>query len=205
MVRYRGLEKLLLGCIVFVLILYSGCIQLGEKPPAGKGILNLTKKYSKYGFSFWYPEGMEITERALLGDYPDDNSGIIFGEYRPNKKEVLFIGITWMKIPVVLPSSDEEEYRLLNDSLSSFLEGMEEEAKITKKEKGEIKVNKRRVLYQKYLSSTDEYPEKILYGVVGSFYCYKNRNVYVFDLSYSKDKNESFLLFKEFLENFDCY
>jgi len=61
----RKLEKLLLGCIVFVLILYSGCIQLGEKPSAGRGILNLTKKYSKFGFSFWYPEGWKLLKKGL--------------------------------------------------------------------------------------------------------------------------------------------
>ncbi len=204
MMGYRKHGKLLLYCLVPVLLLYSGCIQLGEKPPAGNGILNLTEKYSKFGFSFWYPEGMEITEKGLIEEYPDDYSGAILGEYRPNKKEVLFIEIAWIK--TMPPSSGEEEWMLLNDTLNDFLEGMKEGgAKITKKEKGEIKINNRRVLYQKILTSTGEYPEEVLYGVVGTFYCYKNKKVYIFSLVYSKDKDESFLLFREILENFDCY
>ena len=206
----RKLEKLLLGCIVFVLILYSGCIQLGEKPPAGKGVLNLTKKYSKFGFSFWYPEGMEISETGFLGDNPDDTSGIIMGEYYfDGGDQALFIKISWIKMPT--PSAPEEEYEILevgiNASFDLIAEVIETAKNFTKEEKGEIKINNRKVLYQKYLLdfSTDEYPNKVLYGVAGSFYCYKNKKSYTFNLAYSKDKNEAFLLFKDFLENFDCY
>jgi len=104
------------------------------------------------------------------------------------------------------PSSGEEEGMLLNDTLNDFLDGMKEGgAKITKKVKGEVKINNRKVLYQKILTSTGEYPEEVLYGVVGTFYCYKNRRVYIFSLAYSENRNESFMLFKQFLENFNCY
>lgn len=183
--------------ILLVLILYSGSIQIdGNSQP---NEINLTEKYSKYGFSFRYPKGMEITEEGLIKEYPDNTSGAIFGEYHPNEKDVLFIGISWEKKKP--PSSYEEERKLLNANIDDFLEGMMEEGmKIIKKEKGEIKINNKRVIYQEYFL---EYPDRKLYGVIGYFYCYKNRKSYGFNLNYSR--NNSLILLKEFLRSFDCY
>ena len=102
--------------------------------------LILQKSTQNMGFHLDIHKGMEIAEEGLIKEYPVNTSGVIFGEYHPNEKDVLFIGISWEK--EISPSSYEEERKLLNANIDDFLEGMMEEGmKIIKKEKGEIKIN----------------------------------------------------------------
>lgn len=201
-------NRFLASMVLIVIILCSGCLQLGEeKSQPRKGIIDLTEKYSNYGFSFKYPKGMQIEEMGFLDEYAaDETSGILVGEYYPNEEDALFIKISWIKMPT--PHSSEEEYSLLDAGINASFDLLSEVIKsansFTKKEKREMKINNMRVLYQEYLLdfSSEDYPNRKLYGVTSSFYCYKSRRAYTFNLAYSK--NESLSLLQEFLRNFNC-
>ena len=87
-------------CIIIILILTSAILWINSQqtepeqfqptPPAGSEI------YSKFGFSFFYPEDMYVFETGLMdGDNPNADSGSVVGTLQKSKNQAFTL--QWMK------------------------------------------------------------------------------------------------------------
>jgi len=155
-------------------------------PPVGY------EAYSKFGFSFEYPEGMTILELGLLGSAPTDDSGVAVGTLENDEYEV--ITVAWVKSATVLP---------LESALEGALGAMETSPGLTDLEIGErVKTTKagHRMLYQ-YFNVT--LLAKQLFGVYGVWYCDMSQRLYQLYLMYSEE--DVLPTYRRYLDSFVCH
>ena len=146
--------------------------------------------YSKYGFSFEYPEDMTISEQGLLEDRATDSSGMVLGTLENDKYELVFVG--WME-SAIAPS--------LEASLEVFLDVIAEgKANFEIGELVETTKAGRRLIYQYYTFTIEG---EASYGIHGVWYCDTNQRLYQLHLVYSEEDNLP--IYQRYLDSFVCH
>lgn len=148
--------------------------------------------YSKFGFSFEYPEGMTILELGLLESAPTDDSGMALGTLENDEYEI--ITVAWTKMATAPP---------LESSLQAGLAAMETSPGATDLEIGELVETTKaghRMLYQ-YFNVT--ILAKELYGIYGLWYCDMSERFYQLYLMYSEE--DVLPIYQEYLDSFVCH
>lgn len=153
------------GVVLFVSTALIAVIGCGEQETVREGY----KTYSKYGFSFQYPQSFLLFEQGLLESQANDTSGLVYAAVENEEFEGVFV--TWIKA--------QESLVDLEVSLEEGLQGMVGED-VVSVEPGELVETTKaghRMLYQ-YYSVTSTEGDKA-FGILGVWYCDKSQKLYV--------------------------
>lgn len=149
--------------------------------------------YSKYGFSFEYPERMSISEKGIFNDIADGNSGLLIVANRKGTENVV-VGWIYTDQPALLEDALEamiEEARCV-EGLTDMTEG----AVIETTKSGH------RMIYQpvRYKSYGSE-----VYGIYGLWYCNKSQRLYTITVEICEGEEIADTLFRRYLDSFVCH
>ncbi len=122
-------------------------------------------KFSKYGFSFEYPEGFKIAEAGLFNPDANWESGIV--EVRSKTAPYKSFQVTWYQRPI----ENYESPDALNNDLDAIFTGIES-SNLTDVERGRIietTLNEDSMLYQSYTITPIK--DQPIYGIQAVHYC----------------------------------
>ena len=208
-------NKILVILAIFSIMLLSCCISLKLEQfkidfswiknlfnftlkPQEKEIelkLNLTESFSNYGFSFKYPENMEISEKGYIEPLPNEDSGSLDCKLVTNEFYHL-CSIRWIKAKEIDPDN------LLDENLKV----MKKVADIVEGEKGKTKISNYNVTYQKFeLYLKTEEGLKHLYGIEGAFYCQEGGRWFILTTAIDKEQVSILDLMEDYLNHFKCH
>ncbi len=127
-----------------------------------------SNKFSKYGFSFEYPEGFRTAVSPLLSPDPNDDSGIV---------EARFIDIQYKSFQVVWDQRPKEQYQstdTLKNDLSELIDYLESQflVDVEKSQIVETTLNGHPFFYLIYKMFPHEEEMEPEYGVQAILYCY---------------------------------
>jgi hypothetical protein len=150
------------------------------------------ERYSKFGFSFEYPQGMEISEVGLEGEgTATSSSGALLGDL--TNDDIEFIKLSWQTIE---PAPE------LEDSLNKSFQGIEAEGAYV--EKGQLvtsaQVDGHDMIYQYFTASVETLT---FYGITGVWYCDTNNKSYEFILMHTQQ--DVLPKFQQYINSFACF
>jgi len=161
------------------------------------------KTYSKYGFSFQYPERMTISEIGLLESTATDNSGIVLGQLRPEglvERIDEHIVVGWLK------SATAPDLEIsLKDAFDALAKSKVPPYNITSLEKGKLVETTKtghRIMYQ-YYTTTLFVAVRVQYGIYGVWYCDTNQRLYHLNLVWIGE--DILPEFQRCLDSFVCH
>lgn len=128
------------------------------------------KTYSRYGFSFEYPQSSLLFEEGLLESAASETSGLVYAGVENGEAKYIFAG--WLKT--------QESLVDLEDSVESTLQGMEEDEEVVSFERGGLVETTKaghRMLYRYYAVNFIEGDKAS--GIFGVWYCDKVQNLYM--------------------------
>ena len=131
------------------------------------------KAYSRYGFSFEYPQSSLLFEEGLLESAANETSGLVYAGVENAEVKYIFIG--WLSI-----SEQLVEFMDLETSIEDGLQGMEEGEDIVSVERGELAATTKaghQMLYRYYNVTTTEGDEAS--GIFGVWYCDNAQKFYM--------------------------
>lgn len=151
------------------------------------------KAYSKYGFSFEYPVGMILSEKGLINDTADENSGLLVLTNKLKNKNVV-VGWVYKDQPSSLEDALETalaEIKSIDGITDVMRENVVETTKLD-----------HRIIYQpmKYKSYGTE-----VYGFYGLWYCNENKKQYYLSVEVYETKEIANSLFQRYLDSFVCH
>lgn len=188
------IEKLIMiGTLVLVstaLIAVSGC---AKQEATREGY----KTYSKYGFSFEYPQSFLLFEQGLLESQANDTSGAVAAGVE--NEEVKQVAVSWGKA--------QEQVVGLEAGIEGGFQGMKVEG-VVSVEPGELVETTKaghRMLYQ-YYSVTNTEGDKV-FGISGVWYCDKDQKVYALLTLNSTISSKKDVLrdYQSYLDYFVCH
>lgn len=160
--------------------------------------------YSKWGFSFDYPEEFMLSEVGVLEAVATDTSGMVLAD-KINGDEYENYGIAWMNMV-----KSFYEARGGNESLPLGLDAMFDTMAmagigITRGEIAEETKLGHYIFYQYYIATNPDGDEP--YGIGGTFYCDHSERLFDLDsMSTNSSTNEEALeFFRPFLESVKCH
>ncbi len=156
---------LIIAILVLVSITLITVVACGQQESARAGY----KTYSRYSFSFEYPQSFLLFEQGLLESQANDTSGLVYAADENEEFESVFVG--WIKA--------QEQIFDLEIAIEDGLQGMEGEG-IASVERGELVETTKaghRMLYQ-YYAATDVEGDKA-FGIFGVWYCDKLQKLYM--------------------------
>jgi len=130
------------------------------------------KTYSRYGFSFEYPQSFLLFEEGLLESAANDTSGLVYAGVENEEVKYIFVG--WLKF-----SEQLVEFMDLETSIEDGLQGIEGGEGIVSVERGELVETTKaghRMLYRYYNVTTTEGDRAS--GIFGVWYCDKVQKFY---------------------------
>jgi hypothetical protein len=166
------------------------------------------KTYSKYGFSFEYPETFSaIMEMGVLESEANDISGMV--QVWVENEEVELFQVGWL---TVLPDEIESGPGGLEGNLKDSLEGgfavLESSEEIASVEKGELVEATKAghlIFYQYYTTASTEGDK--MYGVASCFYCDESLKLFsLLTINNTTSTEEDGLGdFQNYLDSFVCH
>ena len=186
-------KLIILGTLVLVtiaLISISGC---AEQETAREGY----KTYSRYGFSFEYPQSFLLFEQGVLESQANDTSGLVYAALENEEFKSVFVG--WVRA--------QEQVFDLEAGIEDGLKGMEGEG-VASVERGELVETTKaghRMLYQYYALTMTE-GDKV-FGIYGEWYCDKDQKVYIlYTMNNTISSKEDVLAdYRSYLDYFVCH
>jgi len=167
--RKTMLVALLLIAVIIVAVVgvflwqssQTGEDMLAPTPTASPTSSPVSNTYSKYGITFQYPEGMELTEKGMLESTATDSSGMVLGEInKGNLDKYELLGVAWLTSVTPLD---------LKISLNGGLDGMKTD-EITAVNKGEIVSSQKDGDEMLYAPYSLEASGQTMYGICGVWY-----------------------------------
>ena len=161
--------------------------------------------YSKWGFSFAYPEEFMLSEVGVLEAVATDTSGMVFAD-KINRDEYENYGIAWVNAVKSLYEAHGEKESLpprldaMFDNMATVGFGIEE-GKVTEESK-----SGHHIIYQYYIATNPDTGDEA-YGITGTFYCDHSERFFDLDsMSTNSSTNEEALeFFRPFLESVNCH
>lgn len=164
--------------------------------------------FAEYGFSFEYPKDFGVRVDGLIDEVASEDSGLI--QITPNDEDDFPIfALSWVK---TWASG-------LEGGLDAGFEGIGNWEGIVSIEQGDlVETTKsgRRMLYQaghrllyKYYTATTEFPNEIIYGIVGTYYCEDSKRqfslVTMNDTTKTPSLEDAVEQFEDFLDTLVCH
>lgn len=151
------------------------------------------KTHSKYGFSFEYPKEMSISEKGLLNETANENSGMLVLTNRLKNKNVV---VVWVYKNQPSPLEDTlatalAEIKNIDGITDIIRENVVETTKLG-----------HRMIYQpmRYKSYGSE-----VYGFYGLWYCNESQRQYYLSVEVYETKEIANSLFQRYLDSFICH
>jgi hypothetical protein len=175
------------GIIAAVLIL-SG----GKEKPVTPGY----ERYSKFGFSFEYPEGMTLSEEGALTTSATDYAGIVTGELGHGDNFEVF-SVVWL---AMTPAPDN-----LEEDMETFFKRAHNNDNAVKGKMVETtKAGHRMIRFNYTFTIPVEGIEG--YGTDGAWYCDIDNKFYILSLSFTTTKAlDPTPIFLRYLDSFVCH
>lgn len=161
-----------------------------------------TNIYSKYGFSFEYPEESTVTEKGLIENEADENSGIVTIQFGGD--EARMFSVSWMLLAP--PELARPGYKM-EDRLEGAFESMEGSQVFASLDRGELVETHRdgnRMLYQYFTATGDDGQQG--HGILAGFYCLESRKLFSFSTFNTAVSTKQDILrdFETYLDSFVC-
>lgn len=151
------------------------------------------KTYSNYGLSFEYPEEMIVTNKGVLNDAADDESGLILLENELKNKIVV---VSWAytdqppSLDGVLKETAEE---------IKYIEGITD---ILKGDVVETTKSGHRMIYMPIMYKS--YGGDV-FGLYGVWYCTDSERMYYLSVETFENTDTTSLLFQRYLDSIVCH
>lgn len=190
-------KLIMIGIVVLVstaLIAVSGCA-VQETTREGY------KTYSKYGFSFEYPQSFLAFEQGLLESQANDTSGVVAASVE--NEELKAVGVMWFKVQESLV-----DQVTLEAGMEGGFQGMAGGEDVVSVEPGELVETTKaghRMLYQYYALTTTEGDKT--FGIYGSWYCDKDQKIYILSTENNTISSKKDVLrdYQSYLDYFVCH
>ncbi len=199
----KKLVGIIVACIVAVIVI----VVIATRPPTPAPTPTQFNTYSKYGFSFEYPNTFSVTEMGILESQANDTSGLVMAGVENGELE--YFQVVWVKaMPDVMELGPGGLAGSLKASLEDGFAGMETSEGITSVEEGELVETTKagHLMFCQYYSVTSTEGPRA-YGIVSCFYC--DESLKLFGLMTMNDTisaNEDVLEdFQNYLDSFVCH
>ncbi len=182
------------GLMLLVTTLFCGCINQEATQ------IVLGQSYSNFGFSLKYSNDMALEEQGFVNVYPDENSGILFGDVLYENTDTYHIlKISWIYFGSINGSYTLEEI-LQNSIEAGFLLIDTDAATVTKSDIQTSTIENYKLMYQPYKF---ENGGTVLNAVMGTWYCSENERIYTLNVGFNE--KEVLTLFEKYVNSFQSY
>ena len=187
-------KLIMIGTLLLVgtaLIAVIGC---GEQETTREGY----KTYSKYGFSFEYPQSFLAFEQGLLESQANDTSGMVSAIVE--NKEFKVVSVSWLKT--------QESLVNLEAGIEGGFEATEADETLINLERGELvetTKEEHEILYQYYTTTYSDGGK--VFGIMGVWYCDKSQILFgLVTMNNTISSKEDVLAeYLDYLDNFVCH
>ncbi len=192
--RIHMRKPILMGALILVSTVLLAVIGCAEQETTREGY----KTYSKYGFSFEYPQSFLVFEQGLLQSQANDASGMVVASVQNEESKVVSVG--WMKV--------QESLVDLETGIEDSLEGTEADETLINLERGELVETTKeghKILYQYYIETYSDIGE--IDGIVGIWYCDKSQTLFnlITVNNPISNKEDVVMDYLDYLDNFVCH
>lgn len=192
--RVHMKKLILIGALILVSTALISIIGCAAQETTREGY----KTYSKYGFSFEYPESFLAFEQGLLESQANDTSGMVVVAIE--NEEIKCASVGWLKT--------QESLVDLEGGIEGAFEATEADETLINLERGELVETTKeghRILYQYYAETYSDIGE--VFGIFGNWYCDKSQIFFsLMTINSTISSKEDVLTdYLDYLDNFVCH
>lgn len=192
--RIHMKKLILIGALILVSTALISIIGCAAQEVEREGY----KTYSKYGFSFEYPQSFLVFEQGLLESQANDTSGAVAAAV--GNEEIKGAFVSWLKT--------QESLVDLEAGIEGGFEAMEADETVINYERGELVETTKEgheILYQYYTTTYSDGGK--VFGIMGVWYCDKSQIFFCLMTMNSTISSKEDVLtdYLDYLDNFVCH